>query len=599
MEKPTLRQRTHDCNGLREEHIGEGALLMGWVAGIRDWGGALFLDLRDRYGITQVVFDASRDKELLDRVSSLRSEDVVAVTGAVSKRLKANDKIDTGAVEVLAEDLYVFSRSEVPPFPVRDETNAGTEIRLKYRYLDLRRPVMQRTLVTRGKIAHFVRNILFDESFLEIETPFMVKYTPGGARNFMVPSRLQPGMVYALAESPQIYKQLLMVGGYDRYYQLAKCFRDEDPRLDRQLEFTQIDLEMSFADDEDVMDTVERLFVRLWQNLGLSFTEATFPRLTWQEAMDRYGTDKPDMRFGLPHVILDDFARGSGIGILEDAVAQGRMVKGLVVPGRAAEFSRKILDELTATVRREEVGPAKGLIWLKVEGSGELKGPVAKLMSPEIQTALCDRLGMHDGDLLFIIADEPKITHKAMDFLRRDLAARLGLIGAGMFAPLWVVNFPMFERSEEGQWVSSHHPFTHPSPADLPLLNTPRQGEVKSLAYDLVINGNEVGGGSVRIHDPAIQAQVFTALGIGDEEAERLFGFLLEAFRYGVPPHAGFAAGLDRLVMIVTGTDSLRDVIAFPKTVSGTDAMTGAPTAPGAPQLKELGISLAPPQRSV
>ncbi|MBU1538072.1 aspartate--tRNA ligase, partial [Myxococcota bacterium] len=564
MEKPSLRQRTHDCNSLGMEHVGSTVLLMGWVSIIRDWGGALFLDLRDRYGLTQVVFDASKDQALLERVSSLRSEDVIAVSGVVTERIKKNEKIATGEVEVSAEDFYLFSRSEVLPFPVRDEINAGTEIRLKYRYLDLRRPSMQRILITRSRISHFVRNILFDENFLEVETPFMVKYTPGGARNFMVPSRLQPGSVYALAESPQIYKQLLMVAGYDRYFQLAKCFRDEDPRLDRQLEFTQIDLEMSFADDGDITDMVEKLFIRLWEKLGLDFTATPFPRMTWDEAMARYGTDKPDTRFGMPHVVLNDFATGCGVGILESANEQGMLIKGLVVKGKAAEFSRKVLDDLTALVKREEVGPAKGLIWLKVEADNTLKGPIAKLMDENIQAMLCQHLELEEGDLLFIIADEPKITHKAMDFLRRELAGRLDLVDPGVFAPLWVVNFPMFEINEEGQWTSSHHPFTHPHPGDLPLLGTPRQGEVKSLAYDLVINGNEVGGGSVRIHDPEIQARVFTALGISDDEAQRLFGFLLEAFKYGVPPHAGFAAGLDRLVMIITKTESLRDVIAFP-----------------------------------
>lgn len=591
----SIKDRTHDCNALRASDIDSEVILMGWVAARRNFGGAVFVDLRDRTGTTQIVFLSEKSEDLLSSAQTLRFEDVIAVKGRViSRGDNATEKIATGAIEVEVEELQVFSQSDPLPFPIRNDVNASLETRLKYRYLDLRRPEIQNNIIARSRFVSFVRNYLVQNGFLEIETPYMVKYTPGGARNFLVPSRINRGNFYALAESPQIYKQLLMVAGMEKYFQIAKCFRDEDPRQDRQLEFTQIDLEMSFADENDIMNLVEGMILHGFSSLGLEFMNNPFPKITWEEAMNRYGCDKPDTRFGMPHVILDSFAANSGIGILESAAQQGSLIKGICVKGEQERFSRKTIDQLTEFVKKEEIGGAKGLIWLKHGPDNTFTGSVSKLLTEEKSHELMQLMDSKDGDTIFIVADKPSVTHKVMDNLRRHLAAFLNLTDNKKYSALWVVRFPMFEQNSEGDWVSCHHPFTHPVPEHVSMLDSENKGDVRALAYDLVINGNEVGGGSVRIHNPETQATVFKALGISDDEAERLFGFLLEAFRYGVPPHAGFAAGLDRLSMLITGADSIRDVIAFPKTVTGADLLTGAPTAVIEKQLNELGITVKP-----
>ncbi len=591
MNFPSVRERTCDCGALRATDAGKKVTLMGWVARRRNLGGAIFVDLRDRGGITQVTFMQDRLPELHAQAETLHPEDVICIRGeVVSRGDNASDRMATGAVEVIASELHVISRSEPVPFPIADGTTANVDTRLQYRYLDLRRPEMLRNLTVRAKTARAVRDYLGANNFMEVETPYMVKYTPGGARNFLVPSRINKGQFYALAESPQIYKQLLMVAGFDRYFQIAKCFRDEDPRGDRQPEFTQIDLEISFADMETVLRLVEGMAVTIWEQQDKYFQCSPLPRLEWSEAMEKYGTDKPDLRFGLQHVVLNDFAAACGFTVLRDAAARGDLVKGMRVPESAEFFSRKKLDELTEWVKRQEIGPAKGLVWLKVKSPTELTGSAAKAFTPEETADLIVRLGAGVNDTLFIVADEPKLTHKVMDNLRREIAGQMKLTSPDQFAAEWVIHFPMFERNDQGQWVSSHPPFTHQRPEDLDMLGPDRQGEVKALAYDLVVNGNEIGGGSVRIFNPDIQQKVFDALGISREDCKDKFGFLLEAFRYGVPPHAGFAAGLDRIISLLCGQDSIRDVIAFPKTVTGIDRMTTAPTPVSRAQLTDLGL---------
>jgi aspartyl-tRNA synthetase len=450
---------------------------------------------------------------------------------------------------------------------------------------------MQRIFRTRAAITRAAREELTARGFMEFETPVLIKYTPGGARNFVVPSRLHPGRFYALAESPQIFKQLLMVSGFDRYYQIVRCFRDEDPRQDRQVEFTQIDLELSFVTPEEIFEVVEAMMARIWEAVTGALPQTPFPRMTWREAMDRYGCDKPDLRFELPHVVLTDLAVSSGFGVFEAVAAEGGLVKAIRVPGGAERFSRKGLDALSDFVRREEVGPAKGLAVAKIGPDGAFSGPLGKALTAEAREAISARMDLEPGDLFLAIADRPAIVHKAMDALRRHLGAELGLVGKDAWRFLWVTEFPLFEWSEESKrFVASHHPFTMPDPEDLGRLQSD-PGSVRALAYDLVLNGNEIAGGSIRIHDAAVQAKVFAALGLSEEEARSKFGFLLEAFRFGPPPHGGIAAGLDRLVMLLVGSDSIRDVIAFPKTINGADLMTGAPdpVAPG--QLAELHIS--------
>jgi aspartyl-tRNA synthetase len=603
-------KRTHTCGQLRLTDVDSEVVLMGWVQRQHDRGGVVFLDLRDREGVTQITFDRSVAPEAFEAASRVRSEWVVAVRGRVRDRGAArNDKIPTGAVEVLGFELGVLNQAEPPVFPIAEDTNALEETRLAYRYLDLRRPGLQRNLKMRAQINYNVRNYFAENGFLEVETPFMVKYTPGGARNFLVPARFHPGKFYALAESPQLFKQLLMVAGYDRYFQIVRCFRDEDLRGDRQPEFTQIDVEMSFVSQEDVFRVCEGLVFRLWKEvLGVDLREkypdGTFPRLPFSESMRLYGNDKPDLRFGLPHVDLTPLVvehGGGGIGMLEPIAqkfADGtyrldlpeEIVKAMRVPAEHP-LSRKQLDELEAFVK--QMG-AKGLGRAKIgEGGAWTQSPFGKQITDAFRDAANAAMGVQDGDVVLLMFGEEAMVHTAMANLRVHLGKKLGLIPESgnddRFELLWVVDPPLFERGEEGGWVAAHHPFTRPHDASVELIEKD-PGKVLCYRYDLVLNGVEIAGGSIRLHDSAVQRRVFAALGLGEDEAREKFSFLLDALRYGAPPHGGIAFGLDRLVMLMTGADSLREVIAFPKTARGNDLMTGAPGVADDRHLRDLKI---------
>ncbi len=588
-----IHPRSADCGALRAKDVDRDVTLMGWVARRRDLGKAgTFVVLRDRAGETQLFLSPDVSGEAFALGADLHAEDCVAVRGKVVDRGdNRNADMDTGEIEVHVTEVEVLSRSETPPFPVRDDPGAGGPVRLEHRYLDLRRKPMQRIFKVRAQIAHAVRQTLTGRGFQEVETPMLIKYTPGGARNFLVPARLHDGRFYALAESPQIFKQLLMVAGFDRYFQVVKCFRDENPRQDRQAEFTQIDVEMSFVTEEDVYREMEAMMASVWEAVTGTRPETPFPRLAWHTAMERYGTDKPDLRFGLEQRDITETVKGCGFRIFDGVVDAGGLIKAMRVPGAAEQFSRKKLDGLTKHVQREEVGGAKGVAFAKVGADGAWTGALAKPLSDETKGKITEVVGLQPGDLLLAIADQPTVTHKSMDALRREVAAQLGMIPEGEWNFSWITDFPLLEWSEEAQqFTSSHHPFTMPKPEDLDDLESD-PGKVRALAYDLVLNGNEIAGGSIRIHDAAIQARVLKALGLSEEEARAKFGFLMDAFQYGPPPHGGIAAGLDRLVMLLTGSESIRDVIAFPKTINGQDLMTGAPDPVEADQLGELHIA--------
>lgn len=580
--------RTHDCGALRRTDEGARVVLMGWVHRRRDHGGRIFIDLRDRDGLTQIVFGPDIDAGAHGDADALRSEYCVGVRGKViSRGDNANPNMPTGAIEVEVDSLDIFSAAETPPLSVSDDDRLDSHenLRLKFRYLDLRRPSFQKNFITRARIGYVTRKTMSDMGFLELETPYMVKYTPGGARNFLVPSRLHPGSFYALAESPQIYKQLFMVSGFERYFQITRCFRDEDLRFDRQPEFTQIDVEMSFATPEMVFGYMERLMSALWQDILGAQLPTPFPRLTWDEAMARYGSDKPDTRFGLELKDATEASRGCGFRVFEGADHVG----GLCVPAEHAKaFSRNQLDKLTDFAKKRESGGAKGLAWVKIKEDGSWDAPFAKNVTDEGKQKISEALGATPGSLLLFIADEWETAHTVLNSLRLHLRDKLGLVpkDAG-WNFLWVTEFPLFEKNDQGQWVSSHHPFTSPRLDHLDAL-TSDPGKVRARAYDLVLNGNEIGGGSIRIHQSDVQARVFEALGLTDEEAQQKFGFLLEAFRYGPPPHGGIAFGLDRIAMLMCQVDSLRDVIAFPKTQRGQDLMTQCPNPADDPQLAEL-----------
>jgi len=591
---PTLLEhgRTHDCGSLRAAAIGETVVLFGWIHRRRDLGARIFVQLRDRFGITQVVFGPDLDQAAYDTATGLRGEFCVAVRGqVVSRGDNVNAAMATGEIEVEARELEVFSPADALPFNVADDdrVDASEALRLKYRYLDLRRPSLQKNFVVRSRLATLTRLTLSELGFLELETPYMVKYTPGGARNFLVPSRLNPGMFYALAESPQIFKQLFMVSGMDKYFQICRCFRDEDLRNDRQPEFTQIDVEISFATPERVAAPIERLLRRAWAEiLGVALPEV-FPRMPWAEAMAKYGSDKPDLRFGLEFVDVTDLARKTGARVFEGAA----MVKGICVPAEHAEpLSRGRIDKLTELVKKRESGGAKGLAWAKVQEGGAWASPLAKAIPAELQPELSARMGAAPGAVLLFIADAEETVHAALNALRLELRDSLDLVAKSGKDPwqfLWVTDFPLFEKSERG-YVAAHHPFTSPRTSDIPLLSS-APGEVLAQAYDLVLNGNEIGGGSIRIHRSDVQAKVFEVLGLSQDQIQQKFGFLLEAFRYGPPPHGGIALGVDRISMLMCGARSLRDVIAFPKTQRGTDLMTGCPGPADDPQLAELFIA--------
>lgn len=588
-------KRTHSCGELRANHIGQRVVITGWVQSYRNLGGFLFLVLRDREGMTQIAFDPGLNASLFAAAAEIRMEWCIGIVGEVRSRgTNNNDRMVTGSIEVWATELEIFSRADTPPFAVVDDVDASEALRLKYRYLDLRRPRLQANLIKRSAITRVTREALAAEGFLEIETPFMVKYTPGGARNFLVPSRLNPGNFYALAESPQIFKQLLMVGGYEKYFQIVRCFRDEDLRLDRQPEFTQIDIEMSFVTEEILQGTMERLVQRLWKEvLGI---EITLPlrRMTYAEAMEKYGVDKPDLRFGLELCDVTELTRQCGFRVFEQVVAQGGIVKCLRVP-EGDKLSRSTLDGLTDFAKPYGV---KGVAFARVAADGTWQAAFAKNLTAEAHAALTKHTGAGPGDVLLFVAEKAKAANTCAGALRLLMGDKLGLIRKGEFQFMWLTDPPLFEIDEEsGSVAAAHHPFTSPRTKDEAQLES-NPGAVLARAYDLVLNGVEVGGGSIRIHRSDLQARVFKALGISDDDARAKFGFLLDAFKFGPPPHGGIAFGLDRLAMLMTGAESLRDVIAFPKTQKGSDLMTDCPTVVSSAQLTELHIKSTAPQQS-
>ena len=585
-------KRTCRCAELTTNHIGQTVTVMGWVQKSRNKGGIIFVDLRDRSGIIQLIFEESdAGTEAFEKAGKLRAEFVAAVTGVVEKRSGAvNENLVTGAIEVRAKDIRILSESETPPFPVEENSRTKDELRLRYRFLDLRRPDLQRNLIMRSSIAMLTRQFLAEEGFLEIETPMLTKSTPEGARDYLVPSRVHPGNFYALPQSPQLFKQLLMCSGYDRYFQITKCFRDEDLRADRQPEFTQIDMELSFVDEDDVMDVNERLLQKLFQEvLGVELS-LPFPRMTWQEAMDRYGSDKPDTRFGMEVKDVTETVKGCGFGVFTGAVEAGGSVRGINAKGQGA-MPRKKIDALVDFAK--EYG-AKGLAYLCVNEDGSYKSSFAKFMTEEELKALVCAMEGEPGDLLLFAADKNKVVYDVLGNLRLELARKMELLDKNVYHFLWVTEFPLLEYNEDlGRYQAMHHPFTMPMEEDLDLIDTD-PGKVRARAYDIVLNGTELGGGSVRIHQNDVQEKMFHALGFAKETAYEQFGFLLNAFKYGVPPHAGLAYGLDRLVMLMAKEDNIREVIAFPKVKDASCLLTEAPNVVDEKQLEELGINIRP-----
>ncbi len=584
--------RTHRCAEVENELVGQQVTLMGWVQKRRNLGSLIFIDLRDRSGLMQVVFDEPEiGSEGFEKAGELRSEYVVAVVGTVQKRSAAvNENLKTGAIEVLAKELRILSVAQTPPFPIEENSNTKEELRLKYRYLDLRRPDLQRNFMMRSKVAGIVRAFLLEEGFLEIETPILQKSTPEGARDYLVPSRIYPGSFYALPQSPQLFKQLLMCSGYDRYFQIAKCFRDEDLRADRQPEFTQIDMELSFVDVEDIIDVNQRLLARVFKEALDIDIPLPIPRMTWQEAMDRFGSDKPDIRFGMELVNVSEVVADCEFGVFTGAIAAGGTVRGINVKGQGA-MPRKKIDKLVEFAKGYG---AKGLAYICIGEDGSLKSSFAKFMTEEQMATLVAAMGGENGDLLLFAADRNKIVWEVLGALRCNLAKELALYDESEFAFLWVVDFPQFEWSDDQErFVAMHHPFTMPFEEDIDkLVSDP--GAVRAKAYDIVLNGYELGGGSLRIYQSDVQEKMFEALGFTNEEAHERFGFLLDAFSYGVPPHGGLAFGMDRLVMLMMGTTNIRDVIAFPKIKDASCLMTEAPAGVDPKQLEELGIDIKP-----
>ena len=585
--------RTHTCGELRRGHVGQTVTLSGWVDTVRDMGGAVFLDLRDRYGKTQVVFALEHGADLVEQAKRLRSEDVVGVTGQVEPRPEGtvNPKLATGEVELRAATLRLFNPGNNPPFTPGQQDLPGEDLRLRYRYLDLRRQPMQDTLVLRHRIVKTMRDYFDDQNFLEVETPILGRSTPEGARDYLVPSRVHAGKFYALPQSPQLYKQILMVAGYDRYMQVARCFRDEDLRADRQPEFTQLDLEMSFVQADDVIGMIDGLVARLAkQLLGLDI-QLPLPRMTYDEAMQRFGHDAPDLRFGMELIDCSDLAAESDFRVFKSTVESGGKVRAINAPGAAEKYSRKDIDELTEFVKHDF--GAKGLAWFRVEADGKLWSPISKNFPDALLAKIGERMNGKPGDLLLFVADTFPITCKALYGLRKRLGAELKLYDPKQMHFSWVVEFPMFDwDAEEKRWVAMHHPFTAPRPQDLAMLQTD-PAAARAQAYDLVINGYEAGGGTIRIHDRATQSQVFSLLGIDEASAKERFGFLLDALQYGAPPHGGIALGVDRVVMLFGGLDNIRDCIAFPKTQRATDMMTEAPGEVERRQLADLSIQIA------
>lgn len=582
--------RTNTCGELRLSDAGREVTLAGWVQRSRKMGGMTFVDVRDRYGITQIVFDTD-NAELHEAANKLGREYVVQVTGRVAERSNKNHNIPTGDIEIIATGLKVLNRSDVPPFTIEDDTDGGDDLRMKYRYLDLRRSCVRGNLELRHRMAFEIRRYLDSKGFLEVETPVLIKSTPEGARDFVVPSRMNPGEFYALPQSPQTFKQLLMVSGFDRYFQIVKCFRDEDLRADRQPEFTQIDCEMSFVEQEDVLQMFEGLVKHIFKYVKDIDFKDPFPRMTWADAMRLYGSDKPDTRFGMTFVELKDLTENSGFAVMDSAP-----YVGAIVATGCADYTRKQLDQLTDFVKRPQVG-AKGMMWVKYEADGSIKSSVGKFFTDEQIRTWLERGDAKPGDLMLILAGETMKTRKQLCELRLEMGSRLGLRDPQKFSCLWVIDFPLFEWDEETQrYYAMHHPFTSPNPDDIDLLDSDT-GAVRATAYDMVVNGNELGGGSIRIHDAALQDKMFRLLGLSEEDAQYKFGFLMNAFKYGAPPHGGLAFGFDRFVSILAGLDSIRDVIAFPKNNSGRDMMIDAPSQIDDSQLDELCIRVEIPEK--
>ncbi len=587
--------RTHTCGELRIENVGQKVTLAGWVQRSRKLGGMTFIDLRDRYGITQLVLEADADAALVETATSLGREYVIQATGEVVERQSRNARMDTGDIEIKLEAINILNKSVTPPFTIEDESDGGEDLRAKYRYLDLRRNPLQKALALRHKLAHEVRNYLDGQGFMEIETPYLIKSTPEGARDFVVPSRMNQGQFYALPQSPQTFKQLLMVAGYDRYFQIVRCFRDEDLRADRQPEFTQIDCEMSFVEQEDVLNMFEGMMRTMFKNvLGVDIPNP-MPRMSWYDAMDKYGSDKPDVRFGMTIHEITDKVKGKGFSVLEDAAYVG----AIAVPG-GAEYTRKQIDELTEWVKRPQVG-AKGLIYIKLNADGSVKSSIDKFYTPDELKAIAEAVEAKTGDMVLVMSgDSNRKVQTMLGVLRIEMGNRLGLRDTKVFAPLWIVDFPLLEWSEEdGRFYAMHHPFTAPKPEHMNLFYSDKKEDLERVcanAYDFVLNGTELGGGSIRIHDAEVQKRMFEVLGIGPEEAEYKFGFIIHAFQYGAPPHGGLAFGFDRVCTLFAGKESIRDFIAFPKNNQGRDVMIDAPSKIDQTQLDELSLDLRPQQ---
>ena len=587
--------RTHTCGELRIENVGQKVTLARLVQRSRKLGGMTFIDLRDRYGITQLVLEADADAALVETATSLGREYVIQATGEVVERQSRNARMDTGDIEIKLEAINILNKSVTPPFTIEDESDGGEDLRAKFRYLDLRRNPLQKALALRHKLAHEVRNYLDGQGFMEIETPYLIKSTPEGARDFVVPSRMNQGQFYALPQSPQTFKQLLMVAGYDRYFQIVRCFRDEDLRADRQPEFTQIDCEMSFVEQEDVLNMFEGMMRTMFKNvLGVDIPDP-MPRMSWYDAMDKYGSDKPDVRFGMTIHEITDKVKGKGFSVLEDAAYVG----AIAVPG-GAEYTRKQIDELTEWVKRPQVG-AKGLIYIKLNADGSVKSSIDKFYSPDELKVIAEAVEAKTGDIVFVMSgDSNRKVQTMLGVLRIEMGNRLGLRDPKVFAPLWIVDFPLLEWSEEdGRFYAMHHPFTAPKPEHMNLFYSDKKEDLERVcanAYDFVLNGTELGGGSIRIHDAEVQKRMFEVLGIGPEEAEYKFGFIIHAFQYGAPPHGGLAFGFDRVCTLFAGKESIRDFIAFPKNNQGRDVMIDSPSRIDQSQLDELSLDLRPQQ---
>lgn len=583
-------KRTHYCGDLRESNIDEEVVLMGWVQKKRNLGGLVFVDLRDRSGICQIIFDTDVNAEAFAKAEKLGSEYVIAIKGKVAERSSKNPNLPTGDIEVFATELKLLNKSETPPIYIKDDDNVSEELRLKYRYLDLRKSSMQKNLILRSRVASIVRNYLTENNFFEIETPFLIKPTPEGARDYLVPSRVNEGKFYALPQSPQLFKQLLMVSGMDRYFQIVKCFRDEDLRADRQPEFTQIDCEMSFVEQEDVMAIMEKMVQRIFKEVLNVEVNLPLKAMTYAEAMERYGSDKPDTRFGYELTNISDVVENCGFGVFANATKDGMSVRGINIKGKAEDFSKKQIGKLEDHAKTYK---AKGLAWMKVGENNEVTSPIAKFFTEEEINAILNKMDAQSGDLLLFVADKDSVVFDALGQVRLEVARRLDLLDSNTYEMLWVTEFPVFEEDEEtGRMIAKHHPFTSPLDEDLERLESDDKASLRAKAYDMVINGYEVGGGSVRIFNADVQQKMFKALGFTEDEAQEKFGFLLDAFKYGTPPHAGMAFGLDRLIMILAGTTNIKDVIAFPKNQSAVCPMTNAPAIAEEAQLDELNIKV-------